>query len=90
MANKRMVNNVSAVEAIENKIAELQALKNVVQFVENEIENDINWAKEYEEQIAIAEKDGEKVPESDYRRMYIKEHNSRVDAMRRILSKLVD
>ena len=90
MASKRTVNNVSAVETIEDKIAELQALKNVVQFVENEIENDISWAKEYEEQIAIAEKDGEKVSESDYRRMYIKEHKSRVGAMRRILSKLVD
>ena len=38
MASKRTVNNVSAVETIEDKIAELQALKNVVQFVENEIE----------------------------------------------------
>ena len=90
MASKRTVNNVSAVETIEDKIAELQALKNVVQFVENEIENDISWAKEYEEQIAIAEKDGEKVSEQDYRRIYVKEHNSRADAMRRILSKLVD
>ena len=90
MANKKIVNNVSAVETIENKIAELQALRDVVQFIENEIENDINWAKEYEEQIAVAEKDGEKVSESDYRRMDIKEHNSRADAMRRILSKLVD
>lgn len=90
MANKRMVNNVSAVETIMNKIEELQALKDVVQFVENEIENSINWAKDYEEEIAVAEKDGAKVSESDYRRIYVKEHNSRADAMRRILSKLVD
>lgn len=90
MANKRMVNNVSAVETIMNKIAELHALKDVVQFVENDIENSINWAKDYEEEIAVAEKAGEKVSESDYRRVYIKEHNSRADAMRRILSKLVD
>lgn len=90
MANKRMVNNVSAVEIIEDKIAELQALKDVVRFVENEIENSINWAKDYEEEIAVAEKDGARVSESDYRRMYIKEHRSRVGALRRILSKLVD
>lgn len=90
MANKKMVNNVSAVEAIKNKIEELQALKDVVQFIENEIENSMSWAKDYEEEIAVAEKGGEKVSESDYRRVYVKEHNSRADAMRRILSKLVD
>ena len=90
MANKKMVNNVSAVETIKNKIEELQALKDVVQFIENEIENSMSWAKDYEEEIVVAEKDGEKVSESDYRRIYVKEHNSRADAMRRILSKLVD
>ena len=90
MANKKMVNNVSAVETIENKIIELQALKDVVQFIENDIEININWAKGYEEEIAVAEKDGEKLSDSDYRRMYIKEDYSRADAMRRILSKLVD
>lgn len=90
MAIKKIVSDVSVVEIIENKIAELQALKRVVQFIENEIEDYINLAKEYEEQIAVAEKDGAKVPESDYRRIYVKEHNSRADAMRRILSKLVD
>lgn len=90
MANKRMVNNVSVVEIIENKIAELQALKRVVQFIENEIEDYINLAKEYEEQIAVAEENGEKVSESDYRRTYIQEYNSRANAMRHVLSKLVD
>lgn len=90
MANKRTVNNVSAVETIENKIAELQALKDVVQFIENEIENNTNWAKEYEEQIANIEAEGEKLPENDYRRQYIKEYNSRISGLRSILLKLVD
>lgn len=90
MANKRTVNNVSAVETIENKIAELQALKDVVQFIENEIENTTNWAKKYEEQIANDEAEGEKLPEYDVRRQYIKEYNSRIAGLRSILSKLVD
>ena len=90
MANKRTVNNVSAVETIENKIAELQALKDVVQFIENEIENNTNWVKEYEEQIANVEAEGEKLPEHDYRRQYIKEYISRLSGLRSILFTLVD
>lgn len=82
-------NTISAVESIEKQIAELSALKEVAEFIQQKMEAASIEADNYETQIFEAEAEGGKVEEWDWRRAHIKNCHSQAAAFQSVLDKLI-
>ena len=82
-------NTVSAVEAIEKQIAELSALKDVVKYVQEQMDSINEAIENMETEIFESEAGGKTVNEWDWRREHIKDYQARFAGFQTILDKLI-
>lgn len=85
----KKIEKTSYAEAIEERIAELEALKNIISHAEAEIERYREIVSDYERQIEESEADGIEVESWDWRRDSIRENRVKISALKAVVEKLM-
>ena len=85
----KKIEKSSYVEAIGERIAELEALKNIISYAESEIERYREIVNDYERQIEESEADGIEIEAWDWRRDSIKENRVKITALYAVIEKLM-
>lgn len=80
---------VSAVEAIEKQIAELSVLKDVVGFIQEQMDGINEAIENMETEIFESEAGGKMVDEDDCRREHIKDYQAKFAGFQSVLDKLI-